>query len=65
MLDHQSVGVCEVSYTYLLRCLKKHGKDILISCSVVNMVVTWLVIIAASALHKLHNNIMRLHVVEI
>ena len=34
-LGHQSVGVWEVSYTYLLGCLRysmKNGKDILISC---------------------------------
>ena len=34
-LGHQNVGFCEVSYTYLLRCLRygeKHAKYILISC---------------------------------
>ena len=48
---YQSVGVCEVSYTYLLGCLKyqkKHVKDVcccLQTCnSVVNVLVMGLVL---------------------
>ena len=35
VLGHQSLRVCEVSYTYLQGCLRyseKHGKDLIISC---------------------------------
>ena len=39
LLGHQSLGVCKVSYTYLLGCLRYHVKDVCCCLQTCNSVV--------------------------